>query len=321
MLEPLAVMARVLADRQEWSQLEQAYRRMLERVERIPKGGVRTEVTWELCRRLGVLFREHLEDPSLALDAFEDAVHEKPGDLPTRLTAADLARSIGKHDRAAIHLEVAASLDPGRVATFHELFEVFQKLRRPDQAYEAACVTMFVRQADARERFIFEEHKPEGVPKPSYVMPATGWDRLRVQGRDTYAEAVLAAAAPAAITLRLAQLASEGRLPSLDPAARQDPEKTTISIVRSFAWAAHLLGVPAPAVYLVDVREARPRPRCSPRSRPCSSATRCCAAARSRSSRSSSAGTSPTTWARTGCSCTTRRSRTCPRASSPPSRR
>ena len=255
MLEPLALVARVLADRQEWSQLEQAYRRMLERVERIPRGAVRTEVTWELCRRLGVLFREHLEDPSLALDAFEDAVHEKPADLPTRLTAADLARSIGKHDRAAVHLEVAASLDPARVATFHELFEVFQKLRRPDQAYEAACVTMFLRQADARERFIFEEHKPDGVPKPTYVLPATGWDLLRVHDRDAFAEAVLAAAAPAAIALRLAHLAAEGRLPSLDPAARQDPEKTTISIVRSFAWAAHLLGVPAPGVYLVDERD------------------------------------------------------------------
>ena len=250
MLDPLALVARVLADRQEWSQLEQAYRRMLERVERIPKGAIRTEVTWELCRRLGVLFREHLEDPSLALDAFEDAVHEKPADLGTRLTAADLARSIGKHDRAAVHLEVAAALDPGRVATFHELFEVFQKLRRPDQAYEAACVSMFLRQADARERFIFEEHKPDGVPKPSYVLPAAGWGWLRVHDRDTFAEAVLAAAAPAAITLRLAQLKAEGRLPPLTPAARQDPEKTTISIVRSFAWAAHLLGVPAPAVYL-----------------------------------------------------------------------
>jgi tetratricopeptide (TPR) repeat protein len=255
MLEPLAVMARVLADRQEWSQLEQAYRRMLERVERIPKGAIRTEVTWELCRRLGILFREHLEDPGLALDAFEDAVHEKPNDLPTRLTAADLARSIGKHDRAAAHLEVAASLDPARVATFHELFEVFQKLRRPDQAYQAACATMYLRQADARERFIFEEHKPDGVLKPSYVLPADAWEYLRVHDRDTFAEAVLAAAAPAAIPLRLAALAAEGRLPDLDPATRQDPEKSTISIVRSFAWAARLLGVHAPAVYLVDEKD------------------------------------------------------------------
>ncbi len=252
MLEPLALVARVLADRQEWSQLEQAYRRMLNRVDHIPKGPIRTEVTFELCRRLGLLFRDHLEDPALGLDAFEDAVHAKPTDLATVLATADLARSLGKHDRAALHLAEAAALDPTRIATYHELFEAFQKLRRPDQAYQAACVTMLLRQADARERFIFEEHKPEGVPKPSYALSAEGWEWLRPHNRDVHAEGVLAAITPAAIAVRLAALGAEGRLPELDPALRQDPERSTVSIVRSFAWASHFLAVPPPAIYLND---------------------------------------------------------------------
>lgn len=252
MLEPLAVIARVLADRQEWSELEQAYRRMLDRVDHLPKGAIRSGVTWELCRRLGIMFRDHLDDPGLALDAFEDAVHAKPHDLGTRLTAAEIARSLGKNDRASVHLEAAAALDPGRVATFHDLFEAFQKLRRPDQAYHAASVTMFLRQADARERFIFEEHKPHGVPTPTYALRPEAWEWLRPHDRDMEAEAVLAAITPAAVALKLAQLANEGRLPAIDPAGRQDPEKSTVSIVRSFTWASHFLGVPAPDVYLSD---------------------------------------------------------------------
>ena len=255
MLEPLALIARVLADRQEWSELEQAYRRMLDRVDHLPEGEARAAVTWELCRRLGIMFRDHLDDPALALDAFEDAVHAKPADLATRLTAAEIARSLGKNDRAAVHLEAAAALEPGRVATFHDLFESFQKLRRPDQAYHAACVTMFLRQADARERFIFEEHKPHGVPKPAYALRAESWEWLRPHDRDLSAEAILAAITPAAIALRLAQLAESGRLPSLDPAGKQDPEKSTVSIVRTFTWASHFLAVPAPAVYLSDERD------------------------------------------------------------------
>ncbi len=86
---------------------------MLERVDHMPQGPIRTEVTFELCRRLGLLFRDHLEDPALGLDAFEDAVHAKPTDLPMVLVTAELARSLGKHDRAALHLAEAASLDPG----------------------------------------------------------------------------------------------------------------------------------------------------------------------------------------------------------------
>jgi tetratricopeptide (TPR) repeat protein len=252
MLEPLALIAQVLADKQEWSELEQAYRRMLDRVQHMSPGPIRTQITWELCRRLGNTFRDHLDDPALALDAFDDAVHAKPNDLGTRLTAAEIARSIGKSDRAAVHLEAAAMLDPGRVATFHELFECFQKLRRPDQAYQAACVTMALRLADARERFIFEEHKPQGVPRANHVLRPEAWEWMRPHDRDMEAEAILTAVTPAAIAARLASLGSQGRLPNLDPAGRQDPEKSTVSIVRSFKWASHFLGVSAPAVYLSD---------------------------------------------------------------------
>jgi hypothetical protein len=143
-------------------------------------------------------------------------------------------------------------IDPARMATYHELFEAFQKLRRPDLAFQAASVTMFLRQADARERFIFEEHKPDGVPKLRYALPANGWDWIRLSDRDVHAEAVLAAVTDAAIALRIAQLAQEGRLPDLDPAARQDPEKSTVSIVRSFKWASHFLAVPSPAIFIHD---------------------------------------------------------------------
>jgi tetratricopeptide (TPR) repeat protein len=250
MLEPLALVAKLLAERQEWSELERAYRRMLDRAPRIAKADVRSEVTWELCRRLGLLFRDHLDDPVLALDAFDDSVAEKPTDLTGRLTAADLAFSTGQLARAAVHLQVVAVQQPTRVQTFHDLFEAFQKLRRPDQAYCAASVTMHMKEAEPRERFVFEEHRPETVHKLRSPVSADGWELLRVQGRDRHVEEILARIAPAAIAARLSQLADEGRLPSLDPAARQDPQMTTLSVVRSFSWASHFLGVPAPAVYI-----------------------------------------------------------------------
>jgi tetratricopeptide (TPR) repeat protein len=252
LLEPLALVARVLGERQEWSQLEQAYRRMLDRVDHMPPSATRTDVTFELCKLLALLFRDHLEDPRLGLDAFEDALHAKPRDLPTLYATADLARKLGKHDRTAVHLAEAAALEPRRAATYHELFDAFQKLRRPDQAYQAAAVTMFLGEAETRERFIFEEHRSETVVKPTYAMAAEGWDWLRPHERDIHAEAVLAAITPAAIAVRLAALAAEGRLPALDPALRQDPDRSTLSIVRSFSWASHFLGVTAPAIFLND---------------------------------------------------------------------
>jgi tetratricopeptide (TPR) repeat protein len=251
-LEPLAIVARILAERQEWSELERSYRKMLERAPRIGDEATRSEVTFELCRRLGLLYRDHLEDPALALDAFEDGIEEKPRDVSARLVAAELARAVGKHDRVALHLQAVAMLEPARLATYHELFDAFQKLSRPDQSFAAASVMTLVKAAEARERIIFEEHKPEGVPKLVRALRPEAWDLLRPHDRDVHVEAILEAIAPAAIAARLGQLASEGRLPSLDPAARQETSTSTISVVRSFVWASHFLGVPTPAVYLSE---------------------------------------------------------------------
>jgi hypothetical protein len=68
-------------------------------------------------------------------------------------------------------------------------------------------------------------------------------------------EAVLAGIAPAAISARLARMEAEKKVPVLDPRTRQDPEKSTATITRSFTWASHFFGIPAPAVY---VREDSP---------------------------------------------------------------
>jgi tetratricopeptide (TPR) repeat protein len=252
MLEPLEVVATLLAERMDYAELERAYRRMLERIQRVPRGAVRTEVTWELCRRLGLLFRDHLEDPSLALEAFEDAVEQKPNDVASHLSAAEMARLVHRLDRAALHLQAVATLEPTRLHTFHDLFDVFQKLRAPDQAFSAACVTMHHRAAETRERFIFEEHRIDGVPKLARAVRKETWELLRVDERDRALEDILGAIAPCAITMRLAQLAEEGRVPALDPASKQDPDTSTASIVRSFKWAAHFLSLPLPAIYVRD---------------------------------------------------------------------
>ncbi|HLM72428.1 MAG TPA: hypothetical protein VK459_07050, partial [Polyangiaceae bacterium] len=243
---------RLLEERQEWSELEQVYRRMIERLELAPKGQARADVTWDICRRLAFLYRDHLEDPAAALEAFEDAIGQKPEDFDSYHVAAELARTTGNLERAAHHLQSLVALDPTTVSTYHDLFEVFQKLKKPDQAYGVACVTMHLKSADARERFIYEEHLPDGVPKFRQALGDNAWQLLRVENTDIHVEAILAAVARSAVAAKLDQLEEEKRLPQLDPAAKQDPQTSTVSIVRSFVWGSHFLGVPAPAVYIRD---------------------------------------------------------------------
>ena len=225
---------------------------MLGRVERIPKGPVRTEVTWELCVRLGLVFRDHLEDEALSLDAFEDAVAEKPRDLRARLIVVELARKLGHPSRAVGHLVAAAELDPHRAQTFHDLFEAAQKTRLADQAYHAAAVTTFLGEAEPRERFVFEENRAEGLPKFAATLDADAWEYLSDGHRDVHAEAVLASVARAAIEARIEKMEQNGRLPALDPSAALDVDSSTVGAVRSFVWASHYLGLKLPAMHLSE---------------------------------------------------------------------
>jgi len=249
-LEPLDAIVRILSERQEWGSIDALYRRMLARIDKLPRGEARSRAACEICRRLGLLFRDHLEDPLAALTYFERAADERPEDLGGHLVAAELARETGNLDRALPRLREAARLDPQRLQTFHDLFEIAQKLRQPDVAFTASAAAAHLGAPETRERFVFEEHRTSGVPRFLSAMPPEGWDLLRDEARDPYTEAVLAAIARAAIPARLGQLAADGRLPTLDPELRQDPQKSTISIVRSFAWGSHFLGVPTPAIYV-----------------------------------------------------------------------
>ncbi|UQA55884.1 tetratricopeptide repeat protein [Polyangium aurulentum] len=249
-LDPLDAIVRILSERQEWGSIDALYRRVLARLDKLPRGEAKSRAACEICRRLGLLFRDHLEDPLTALTYFERAADERPEEIGGHLVAAALARETGNLERALPRLREAARLDPQRAQTYHDLFAVAQKLRQPDVAFTASAAAAHLGAPETRERFVFEEHRTSGVPRFLSAMPPEGWDLLRDEGRDPYTEAVLAAIARAAIPARLGQLAADGRLPTLDPELRQDPQKSTISIVRSFAWGSHFLGVPTPAIYV-----------------------------------------------------------------------
>jgi hypothetical protein len=62
---------------------------------------------------------------------------------------------------------------------------------------------------------------------------------------------VLGAIIPAAVKMRIAELTASKRLVSLDASRKQSPESTA-SIVRCFSWAAQVLGVTLPELYLLD---------------------------------------------------------------------
>ena len=78
------------------------------------------------------------------------------------------------------------------------------------------------------------------------TLDAKGWDLLRGGGSRGAVAALFDAVARAAVATRIEELTARKALMVLDPSKRLD-EKSTASMVRSFQWAARVLGVPCPS--------------------------------------------------------------------------
>jgi hypothetical protein len=69
--------------------------------------------------------------------------------------------------------------------------------------------------------------------------------------RDRELDELLSLISDAAVELAFDQLEQQRRLPVLDPALRQDPERATATISRSLVWTARLLGMQPPPLYVM----------------------------------------------------------------------
>ncbi len=251
-LEALEIVATVLAEGQEWGELERVYRQIIAAFEEGDTDERSQTVVAELHRRLALLYRDHLEDSESAFDELELELAIRPDQVSAQLLAADIALELDHREEAFRHLRAAAHLDPERSETFHQLFDLAQKDDDLDAAFLAASVAMMIGAASKREFVLFRANRIEGVPSHRRPMRRDAWGWLRDSRRDQTVDEVMRALAPPVLRMRVAQLEAEDRLPDLPESARQNPDTSTVSAVRTLAWGCQFLGMVPPAIYLSD---------------------------------------------------------------------
>jgi tetratricopeptide (TPR) repeat protein len=255
-LEALEKLASALAEDQEWGELGRVYEKMIHRFrDRTPDEVTRT-VLAELYHRSALLHRDHLDDAESALAALDEELAVRPDQLSAQMMAAELAQETDDAERALGYLRAAARIDPRRSETYHQIFELARKSDMSEIAFQAASVAQVLGAADERERIVYREHRAEAVPAHRHPLSAEAWRWLVDDRRDRTVEAVMTAVTPVVLRARVEQLASAGKLFEPPPEARLSPATSTVSAVRSLAWACEFLAVPAPAIYLDDATPA-----------------------------------------------------------------
>jgi len=244
----LAALVAVRTRREEWAELAAIYERLIDRL----AGLADRERAWEVCRKLGVLRRDRLLDGPGAIEAMRGAATLRPDDVETRAALAELYAAKGDRTVAVTELELVALHAPLRAQTYRRLYDLHSRAQRPDRAWLIATCLEELAATDVSHELVIEQFRPDGPIRPTTALEAEWWDEcLRARGADPIVCDVLLAVSETAIAIRLEELAAKKKLPTLDPAAKQD-KASTASVVRTFVWAARALGITLPDLYLHD---------------------------------------------------------------------
>jgi tetratricopeptide (TPR) repeat protein len=243
----LSALVAVRTRREEWPELAAVYERLIDRY----AGLGDRDRAWEVCRKLGVIRRDRLLDGQGAIEAFTGAVELRPDDAESRATLAELYAAKGDRTAAVRELEICAVVAPLRAQTYRRLFELHQRAQRPDRAWLAATCLEELGASDVSQELVIEQFRPDGPTRPTTAIAEEWWDELlAASGADKIVEEILLTIGEPAIALKLEALAAAKKLPSLDPAAKQD-KNSTASAVRTFVWAARVMGVELPDMYVM----------------------------------------------------------------------
>jgi hypothetical protein len=187
-------------------------------------------------------------EPALATADTEQAMAIDEADLQPLIEAEEVAFEEVTGPTARARFSRGDVLD---AITHAKAFAQYQQEGRTDRALLAALALEELEAADVVHQALIHQFRSVAPIRARETIDAHAWALLGAHASDQPIDAVFAAVARPAVSARLEELAAQGRLVELDPSARVQPSSTAL-VVRTFQWAARVLGVPCPALYPLD---------------------------------------------------------------------
>ncbi|MGA2451300.1 MAG: tetratricopeptide repeat protein [Polyangiaceae bacterium] len=234
--------------RGEWELLDALYSKQIERLAALGE----EDRAYDACRKLGTFRRDRLRDAPRAIEAFSRALRVRPSDVDTRAMLADMHLANGDEAAAIAEFEAIATQAPMRASTYARLFSLHKRAGRIDRAWLVGCAIEELGMADLSAQLVVDQYRVPDPIRPSRALSDADWDScLRAPAPHPAVADILRAIGPAAAAARIEGLREARQLLKFDASARQG-ESSTVSAVRSMRWAAHILGIEAPEIYVID---------------------------------------------------------------------
>lgn len=246
-LEAFERINKVLTQQKNWKQLERAYRKMLHRI--AGKGNADLEHT--LWHQLGLIYRDRLQQTDSAIEAFKMAASNKPDTVVVRQILAELYEVGERWDEAIAEQRVILESEPLKIDAYRALYRLYLQKQSYDEAWCLAAAMAFMKKADEEEQRFFEDYRPQGMLAVKGRLSNEVWAKYVFHADENlYISKIFEMIAPAALQAKIAQLQGQGKLPVLDKRFKQDPATSTVTFAKTFGWAAQVLGVQAPDLYV-----------------------------------------------------------------------
>ncbi len=248
-LEAFERINKILTARKDWKELERAFRRMLKRL--APTTGQNADLEFNLWHTLGIIYRDRLHDSKSAIEAFKMATRYKPEEAVERQILAELYEAADQIEAAIGEHTIVLQRDPLRIDPYRSLYKLYTRTQQHDRAWCMAAALAFLRKADPDEQRFFEDYRPRGMLPVKSRLDNEQWVKnLFHKDENIYIGKIFEMITPAAIISKTNQLRQARQLPVLDKRFKQDPATSTVTFAKTFGWAAQVLSVQAPELYI-----------------------------------------------------------------------
>lgn len=147
--------------------------------------------------------------------------------------------------------------DPLNQHALRSLYRIYSARGDLDKQWCVAQALTALGLANDAERAVFDKHRSETLIAPRAGISPQAWYKCVFHPEEEVLTGqIFAVIAPAVLLGRVTALRREGKLHVPKPELRQDPAKATITAVRAVPWAAAVLGLPVPPLFVEKERDA-----------------------------------------------------------------
>lgn len=221
--------------------------RLLKRQIEHAKTAADREKLVKVLDQLGELYQKHLNEPELAIDAFEAAQAFDPEDRARAEKLGELYALDPKQylDKAVKSQTQILRRNPYRVESYKLLRKLFTDAKKADPAWCLCQALSVLRLAEPDEERFYKKHRSENAAPAQSAIDADGWDRLAHWDLDPLVTRIFAMIQPTIIRTRTQPIEAMG----YDPRYAIDCSLHPYPVSQTLYYVGGVLGMPAPLVF------------------------------------------------------------------------